>query len=241
MINAYMNWSGGKDSSLALWKVLRKREYNVRRLLTSVNSVHNRISMHGVRRELLEAQSRAIGIPLTTIELPEQPNMTEYEAEMMKAVQLMKAGGMEHSVFGDIFLEDLRVYREDKLRTAGIECVFPIWKIDTSLLMRQFLDAGFKAIIVCVNEKYLDKSFCGRLIDESFCNDLPPGVDICGENGEFHSFVFDGPIYNYPIPVEQGEIVYRQYAAPKNTQDNCTPMDQPSPYGFWFCDLFSPQ
>lgn len=241
MINAYMNWSGGKDSSLALWKVLRKRQYDIRYLLTSVNAAHNRISMHGVRRELLEAQARAIGLPLTTIELPEQPGMAEYEAEMMKAVQAMKSAGIHHSVFGDIFLEDLRVYREEKLRTAGVECVFPIWKIDTTALMRQFLDAGFKAIIVCVNEKHLDKSFCGRLIDESFCNDLPPGVDICGENGEFHSYVFDGPIFNHPVPVEKGEIVYRRYEAPKNTADNCTPMDQPSPYGFYFCDLFSPQ
>jgi len=241
MINAYMNWSGGKDSSLALWKVLQQKEYDIRWLLTSVNSVHNRISMHGVRRELLEAQARSIGIPLTTIELPEQPTMNEYELEMMKAVQAMKTAQIEHSVFGDIFLEDLRIYRENKLHSAGIECVFPIWKIDTAELMRQFLAAGFKAIIVCVNEKHLDKSFCGRLIDESFCNDLPPGVDICGENGEYHSYVFDGPIYNHPIPVEKGEIVYRHYAAPTNAQDNCQPMDQPSPYGFYFCDLFSPQ
>jgi len=241
MINAYMNWSGGKDSSLALWKVLLQKEYNIRWLLTSVNSVHNRISMHGVRRELLEAQASSIGIPLTTIELPEQPTMHEYELEMMKAVQAMKTAQIEHSVFGDIFLEDLRLYREEKLRGAGIECVFPIWKTDTAELMRQFLAAGFKAIIVCVNEKYLDKSFCGRLIDESFCNDLPPGVDICGENGEFHSYVFDGPIYHHPIPVQKGEIVYRHYAAPTNAQDNCSPMDKPSSYGFYFCDLFSPQ
>ncbi|MBS1564843.1 MAG: diphthine--ammonia ligase [Bacteroidetes bacterium] len=235
-----MNWSGGKDSSLALWKVLRQQQYHVRRLLTSVNAVHNRISMHGVRRELLEAQARALGLPLTTIELPEQPGMAEYEAEMMKAVTGMKQQGIGHSIFGDIFLEDLRRYREEKLRSAEIDCVFPIWKIDTPVLMREFLDAGFKAIIVCINEKYLDKSFCGRLIDQSFCDDLPAGVDICGENGEFHSYVFDGPIFPQPIPVEKGETVYRRYAAP-TTQDSCNSMDQPSPYGFWFCDLFSPQ
>ena len=241
MINAYMNWSGGKDSSLALWEVLQQRKYDVRCLLTSVNSVHNRISMHGVRRELLEAQARALGIPLTTIELPEQPGMSEYEAQMMKAIDTIKAGNTRHSIFGDIFLEDLRTYREEKLKTAGIECVFPLWKVDTGVLMRRFLDAGFKAVIVCINEKFLDKSFCGRIIDESFCNDLPPGVDICGENGEFHSFVFDGPIYKTPIPYEKGEIVYRHYAAPANAADNCTAMDKPSPYGFYFCDLFSPQ
>jgi uncharacterized protein (TIGR00290 family) len=240
MINAYMNWSGGKDSSLALWKIQQQKEYDIKCLLTSVNSVHNRISMHGVRRELLEAQAKALGIPLTTIELPEQPTMSEYESEMMKAIDRIKTGNIRHSIFGDIFLEDLRIYREKKLETAGIECVFPIWKIDTAELMRQFLAAGFKAIIVCINEKFLDKSFCGRIIDEAFCNDLPPGVDICGENGEFHSFVFDGPIYTSPIPWQKGEIVYRHYAAPTNAQDNCTPMDKPSPYGFYFCDLSSP-
>src|ERR1043165_2946518 len=163
MTPAYFNWSGGKDSALALWKVLGEKKFRVDYLLTSMNRFHNRISMHGVRRELLEAQAVSIGIPLTTIELPEQPSMSEYEAEMMKAVSSLKAHQIGHSVFGDIFLEDLRVYREEKLHTAGIECVFPLWKIDTTELMRQFLAAGFKAIIVCVNEKYLDKSFCGRL------------------------------------------------------------------------------
>lgn len=243
MIKAYMNWSGGKDSSLALWKVLEEKKYDVRHLLTSVNAAHNRISMHGVRRELLELQAAAIGISLTTIELSEQPTMGEYETEMLQAVTKLKSKGIEHSIFGDIFLEDLRKYREENLKQANINCVFPLWKTDTKKLMQDFLQAGFKAIVVSINKKYLDKSFCGRLIDESFCNDLPANVDVCGENGEYHSFVFDGPIFRYPIPFIKGEIVYKEYKAPKDASDTC---HQPvsgndKQYGFYFCDLIQQQ
>lgn len=237
MKKAYMNWSGGKDSSLCLHYIMRDKQYAVDCLLTSVNAVHNRVSMHGVRRELLEAQAQSIGLPLQTIELPEQPGMQEYEAAMMDKVSTLKKSGCDYSIFGDIFLEDLKLYREQKLQQLDITCVFPLWKISTTQLVKEFIALGFKSIIVCVNEKFLDKSFCGRLIDESFVNDLPPGVDPCGENGEFHSYVFDGPVFKYPVPVEKGEIVYRQYAAPANTDDSCNPMDRPSPYGFYFCDL----
>ena len=237
MIPAYMNWSGGKDSSLCLHKILHDKKYDVRFLLTSVNAVHNRISMHGVRRELLEAQALSIGIPLTTIELPEQPGMQEYEQYMMQKVAALKEAGCHHSIFGDIFLEDLKQYRENKLKEADIDCVFPLWKKDTTCLLREFIELGFKAIIVCVNEKHLDKSFCGRMIDESFMNDLPPGVDPCGENGEYHSYVFDGPVFKHPVSFTKGEIVYRTYAAPKNINDNCFGNDKSPEYGFYFCDL----
>lgn len=237
MIPAYMNWSGGKDSSLCLHKILQEKKYDVRFLLTSVNAVHNRISMHGVRRELLEAQALSIGIPLTTIELPEQPGMQEYEQYMMQKVAALKEAGCHHSIFGDIFLEDLKQYRENKLKEADIDCVFPLWKKDTTGLLREFIELGFKAIIVCVNEKHLDQSFCGRMIDESFMNDLPPGVDPCGENGEYHSFVFDGPVFKQPVSFTKGEIVYRTYATPKNTNDNCFSNDKSPEYGFYFCDL----
>lgn len=235
-----MNWSGGKDSSLCLHKILQDERYSVDSLLTSVNAAHDRISMHGVRRELLNEQARSIGLPLHTIELPEQPGMLEYEQAMLQQVTNLKATGYTNAVFGDIFLEDLKVYREQKLATVDIQCVFPLWKISTQDLMNEFLALGFKAIIVCVNEKFLDRSFCGRLIDASFVRDLPPGVDVCGENGEYHSFVFDGPIFNYPIPYTKGEIVYRHYEAPQTTDNSCNPMDQPSTYGFYFCDLLKP-
>lgn len=240
MTKAYMNWSGGKDSSLCLHRIGQDKRYRVDSLLTSVNAAHNRISMHGVRRELLEAQARSIGLPLHTIELPEQPGMQEYEQAMQRQVTALQREGYQEAVFGDIFLEDLKAYREAKLATLSMSCVFPLWKIPTPTLMQEFLSLGFKAIIVCVNEQYLDKSFCGRLINESFVRDLPPGVDVCGENGEYHSFVFDGPIFRYPIPYVKGEIVYRQYGAPQTASDTTNPMDRPAAYGFYFCDLLMP-
>lgn len=233
----YMNWSGGKDSSLCLHYIQQDKRYQVDCLLTSVNAAHDRISMHGVRRPLLEAQAASIGLPLHTIELPEQPGMQEYEQAMMTKVTGLKNKGYSHAVFGDIFLEDLKRYREEKLATAAIQCVFPLWKISTAQLMQEFLQLGFKAIIVCVNTKFLDKSFCGRMIDESFVRDLPANVDVCGENGEYHSYVFDGPIFRHPIPITKGEIVYRTYQAPQQAQDTCNHTNQASDYGFYFCDL----
>jgi len=237
MTRACFNWSGGKDSSLALWKIVQEKKFRVDYLLTSMNSFHNRVSMHGVRRELIEAQSASIGIPLITIELPEQPSMEEYETIMFQKINWLKKHGIRHSIFGDIFLEDLKKYREEKLKAAGMECIFPVWKIDTKELMNEFIGAGFKAIIVCINEKFLDKSFCGRIIDRSFCNDLPANVDICGENGEFHSFVYDGPVFKYPVPFTKGEIVRKEYNAPAGSHNNVSEDDQKK-YGFYFCDLF---
>src|SRR4030095_3864973 len=158
MTRAYFNWSGGKDSALALWEIRKQKKVQVEYLLTSINIFHNRVSMHGVRRELAEAQAASLNIPLTTIELPEQPSMQEYEAAMIQKLNWLKNQGITHSIFGDIFLEDLKKYREEKLATAGIECIFPIWKRDTKELMREFIAAGFKAIIVCINEKFLEKS-----------------------------------------------------------------------------------
>jgi uncharacterized protein (TIGR00290 family) len=235
-----MNWSGGKDSSLCLQRIMTEGQFQVDYLLTSVNSVHNRISMHGVRRELLEAQVHSIGIPLQTIELPEQPGMNEYEQAMMEKILDLKKKGSTHAIFGDIFLEDLRRYREEKLQALDIHCEFPLWKVPTPQLMKEFIGLGFQAIIVCVNEKYLDKSFCGRLIDESFLEDLPGNVDPCGENGEYHSFVFAGPLFKHPVPFQKGEIVRRQYAGPSSVTGSCQPMDQGSPVGFYFCDLELP-
>src|SRR5262249_37226958 len=152
--------------------------------------------------------------PLVTLELPEQPSMSEYEIAMMDKVRWLKENGITHGVFGDIFLEDLRKYREEKLESAGINCVFPIWRKNTRQLLDVFIDEGFKAVVVCVNERDLDKSFCGRQLDETFCENLPPTVDPCGENGEFHTFVYDGPIFSKPVAFDKGDIVYRRYRAP---------------------------
>jgi uncharacterized protein (TIGR00290 family) len=237
MMRSYMNWSGGKDSSLCLHRILGDRKYQVDCLLTSVNSMHNRISMHGVRRELLEAQANSLGIPLDTVELPEQPAMKEYEQAMKGKTSFLKSKGCDYAIFGDIFLEDLRRYREQKLDELNICCVFPLWKISTRELMKEFLELGYKGILVCINEECLDKNFCGRLIDKSLLNDLPENVDVCGENGEYHSYVYDGPIFRYPIHFHKGETVYRRFTAPENSSGAARTVDHPSTYGFYFCDL----
>lgn len=224
----YFNWSTGKDSAMALHRLLHDENYDVQYLLTSVNATHNRVSMHGLRRELMERQIQNIGLPYGTIELPEQPDMAEYETRMKAVVSDLKNNGFEYTAFGDIFLEDLRAYREKQLSPFGIKTVFPLWKNDTRKLMYEFLESGFRAIVICIDADLLDVSFCGRIIDENFINDLPPNVDPCGENGEFHTFCFDGPIFKNPIPFEVGEKVYRTYPAPSAKEKEM---------GFWFCDL----
>ena len=227
---AIFNWSGGKDSSLALYEVLQKGEYQISYLLTSVNTAYNRVSMHGVRIELLEQQAKEIGIPLKQIRLPEMPSMEDYNREMFTTIKHFKDEGIDYSIFGDIFLEDLKLYREKQLAQAGMQGVFPIWKRDSTELIQEFIAKGFKAILVCVNEKYLDQSFAGRMIDESFLKDLPANVDPCGENGEYHTFVFDGPIFKNPIPFTKGQVVYRMYD--KGAVDNFDT-------GFYYQDLVS--
>ncbi|APA00589.1 MULTISPECIES: Dph6-related ATP pyrophosphatase [Flavobacterium] len=240
MKKALFNWSSGKDSALALYKILQNPEFEINCLLTSVNQQFQRISMHGVRVELLKQQAESIGIPLEIMQIPEMPTMEVYENVMQQTLEKLKKKGITHSVFGDIFLEDLRQYREDKLAIMGFEGVFPIWKIPTKDLIQEFIALGFKTIVVCVNERYLDKSFVGRVIDQQFIDDLPENVDVCGENGEFHTFSFDGPIFQKPINFEVGEVVYRKYEKPKQDSSNtaCDTDDKTAfDYGFWYCDL----
>jgi len=227
---AYMNWSGGKDAALAYYTA--QQQYAIDCLFTSVNAVHNRISMHGVRRELLEAQANSIGLPLVTLELPEQPDMNEYEVQLQQHMKQLNGEGYTHSIFGDIFLEDLRQYRENQLLAAGCTGVFPLWKKDSKALLKEFWALGFTTIIVCVNERYLDKRFCGRILDEQCVMEMPAGVDVCGENGEFHTFVYEGPVFKQPISFTKGDVVYREYAAPGTNSKGAN-----AKYGFWFCDL----
>lgn len=229
---ALFNWSSGKDSALALYKILQDDEYEVETLLTSINKEFQRISMHGVHVLLLERQASHLGIPLTKMELPKEPSMEEYQRIMNATMNEIQAQGITHSIFGDIFLEDLRQYREKQLNTIGIQAVFPLWKQNTSDLIREFLKLGFKTIVTCVNGMYLDKSFAGRVIDQQFLDDLPKNVDPCGENGEFHTFTFDGPIFKNPIQFEIGETVKKTYPKPKSN-----PEDRDEEYVFWFCDL----
>jgi uncharacterized protein (TIGR00290 family) len=237
---ALFNWSSGKDSALALYKIMQEQLFDINCLLTSVNQQYQRISMHGVRVELLQQQAKSIGLPLVIMEIPEMPTMEVYEEVMSKTLSKLKKLDVTHSIFGDIFLEDLRKYREDKLAEIGFEGVFPLWKIPTQDLIQEFMTLGFKTIVVCVNERFLDKSFVGRVIDQNFINDLPKNVDVCGENGEFHTFTFDGPIFSEPIDFELGEIVYRKYEKPQETSSNtaCDTNDAGAfDYGFWYCDL----
>jgi uncharacterized protein (TIGR00290 family) len=184
--------------------------------------------MHGLRREFMLAQAAALGLPLKTIELPEQPDMALYEGRMGEAVSALSAAGYTHAAFGDIFLADLRRYREQQLATLGISAVFPLWQRDTGELMREFIALRFKAVVVCVNTDVLDASFAGRLVDESFLADLPPAVDPCGENGEFHTFCFAGPIFSQEIRFRLGEKILREYRSPTRVAERTA---------FCFCDL----
>ncbi|MET3537362.1 Dph6-related ATP pyrophosphatase [Chryseobacterium limigenitum] len=231
---AIFNWSSGKDSALALYKTLKEDRFEITSLLTSVNEEFQRISMHGVHVDLLKQQASSLGIPLTIMEIPKEPSMEQYREIMISTMDTIKSRGNTHSIFGDIFLEDLRKYREEQLQSIGMEAVFPLWEQNTSHLINEFLHLGFKTIVTCVNATYLDKSFAGRIIDKDFIQDLPDNVDPCGENGEFHTFTFDGPIFKNPIQFEIGETVKKTYPKPKSEEN-----DAHEEYVFWFCDLIS--
>ncbi len=204
-----MCWSGGKDSAMALDALRKAGRHRVAALLTTVTEGYERVSMHGVRRELLAAQANALGLPLDEVRIPPECVNPVYEARMEAALRRHLTNGVRRVAFGDIFLEDLRAYRERNLARVAMEAVFPIWKRDTRELFREFLANGFRAVVVCVDRKALDRSFVGRFLDESFLGDLPPGADPCGENGEFHTFVFDGPIFREPVRFTVGPTVER--------------------------------
>jgi len=226
---AYFNWSTGKDSALALYKILQDKSYSTEVLVTTVSKRLQRVSMHGVREELLESQAKQIGLPLYKIYFPEDVSMETYNIIMKESLEkLIIPNKYEYAVFGDIFLEDLKAFREKKLSELNLKAVFPLWKSNTKELLLEFISLGFKAITVSVNANLLDESFVGRILDENFINNLPPNVDVCGENGEFHTFVFDGPIFKTPIKFEVGEKVLKTYESSDNdTWDN----------SFWYCDL----
>ncbi len=202
-------WSGGKDSAMALHTLLQQKHFRVVALLTTVTETYDRIAMHGVRRELLQRQAESIGLPLHEVFIPPQCVNLIYEARMEEALRLFYNQGVRQVAFGDIFLEDLRAYREKNLARIGMTALFPIWKRDTRELVRRLHEQRFRAVAACIDSKILDPSFAGRELDESFFRDLPPHADPCGENGEFHTFVFDGPIFQSPIPVRTGEVVNR--------------------------------
>jgi uncharacterized protein (TIGR00290 family) len=204
-----LSWSGGKDSAMAAWTLLASHKYEIAALLTTVTEGYDRISMHGVRRELLEQQARMLGLPLHPVMIPQDCSNAIYEARMAEALAHFKAQGIAKVAFGDLFLEDLKQYRDERLAQAGMSGLYPIWKRDTDELVRSFIGLGFRALLACVDTEALDAAFAGREIDERLLRDLPPAADPCGENGEYHSFVYAGPIFGAPIVCRAGERVMR--------------------------------
>ena len=203
-------WSGGKDSALALYETLKSGRYEVLELLTTVTKDYNRISIHGVRRVLLEQQANALGFPLEKTFISKGASDEEYENELLKVLKRNLDSGVSSVVFGDIFLEDVRKYREQILAKMGMNGIFPLWKRDTQALAHTFINLGFKAIITSIDSNALAKDFVGREYDEQFLSDLPENVDPCGENGEFHSFVYNGPIFHERVSFKKGERVLRE-------------------------------
>jgi uncharacterized protein (TIGR00290 family) len=227
-------WSGGKDSAYCLHKVLTEKLFDVKYLLTTVNDKFKRISMHGVREELLDKQAESIGIPLLKVKVTEGTN-NEYEKQMEIVLLKAKSEGINNAIFGDIFLEDLRVYRENNLAKLGMKGVFPLWKMDTTILINDFISRQFKAVICCTNDGYLGEEWLGRGINKSFIEQLPVNVDPCGENGEYHSFCYDAPFFKQKVNFIVGDKVYKPLEI--KTADVCTLPTNITTKGFWFCDL----
>lgn len=205
----YLSWSGGKDSALALHALMRSDEHEVVGLLCTLTAGHDRVSVHGVRRSLLEAQARASGIPVRVVEIPPGAGNAEYEARQGEALRRIREGGVATIAFGDLFLEEVRAYRERLLAPLGMRGLFPLWGRDTAGLAREFVALGFGAVLVCVDGHVLPSRFAGRDYDPALLAELPPAVDPCGENGEFHTFVHRGPVLSAPLDFERGEVVER--------------------------------
>ncbi len=210
-------WSGGKDSALALGALRAAADVRVCGLITTVTADYERISMHGVRRALLEAQAAAVGLPLIEARIPVRASNDSYEAAFAAALAPVRAAGVTRIAFGDLFLSDVRAYRERQLAALGMRALFPLWLRDTRTLAREFIKRGFEAVLVCVDPEKIGPSFAGRLFDSTLLQDPPGGADPCGENGEFHTFVFNGPGFLRPVPIIIGSVVERD--------------------GFVFCDL----
>ena len=206
---ALFSWSGGKDSAIALYEIQKSKNYEILALLTTITEDYDRVSMHGLRSSLLERQAESLGFPLEKVFISKDAANEEYESKMKEALLRYKNAGVHSVVFGDIFLQDVRKYREENLSKIGMNGVFPIWRRNTTALAHTFIDLGFKAVTICIDSNILDKRFVGRDFDKQFLSELPPTVDPCGENGEFHSFVFDGPNFQEKVLFKTGEVVLR--------------------------------
>lgn len=206
---ALLCWSSGKDSAWTLHVLRRRREVEVVGLLTTINEVHDRVAMHAVRVELLQAQADAVGLPLWKVPIPSPCSNQQYEAAMGATVQKARADGITVMAFGDLFLEDVRRYREAQLAGTGLTPLFPLWGLPTDMLARDMLNAGLRARLTCVDPKQIPATFAGRDFDEGLLADLPVSADPCGERGEFHTFAYAGPMFDRPVPIQTGEMVTR--------------------------------
>lgn len=206
---AWLAWSSGKDSAWALHTVRKTGEVNVVALLTTLNCDYARVAMHAVRENLVEMQAGAVGLPLVKVPIPAQCRNQDYEQAMSSVMERARAEGVFHIVFGDLFLEDIRAYREKHLAACGMKAVFPLWRKDTCLLAKEMLERGLSAYITCVDPTKLDRAFAGRRFDAELLGELPREVDPCGENGEFHTFACAGPMFRRSLPIDVGEIVER--------------------------------
>jgi len=205
-----LSWSGGKDSALALYELYKTENCGVTALLTTISEPYDRVSMHGVHRIFLEQQAKSLGLPLKKVSISKTISKEQYESKMHNVLTEYTKADVSAVVFGDISLQDLREYREEKLSRIGLKAIFPLWKRDTTELAHSFINLGFKAVVTCVDSNVLDQAFVARAFDKQFLSALPPGVDPCGENGEFHSFVYDGPIFRERISHTIGEVVLRE-------------------------------
>jgi uncharacterized protein (TIGR00290 family) len=207
--NLLFAWSGGKDSALAVYELSKDKNIQIAALLTTVTEGYDRISMHGVRRELLQKQAEALGYPLEEIFIPRKCTNEIYEQRTQQVLEKYRRKGIVTAAFGDLFLQEVRQYREERMGRIGMKCHFPLWGKDTTELAGRFIDLGFRAVVVCVDTNVLDRRFAGREYDHDLISDLPPGIDPCAENGEFHTFVYDGPIFSKPVEVQRGEKILR--------------------------------
>ncbi|WP_128543420.1 Dph6-related ATP pyrophosphatase [Larkinella soli] len=235
---AIVSWSGGKDSALALFYAQQNPELEIVGLMTSVNERFGRVSMHGVRTKLIQAQADALRLPLQFVRFSGEVSLEIYNATMQKTFAALRDEGISRVVYGDIFLEDLKQYRERQLERAGLQGVFPLWKKDSGNIMEEFLALGFRTVLVCLNENHLPEPWAGRELDLSAVQELPASVDPCGENGEYHTFVFDGPTFSRPVKFIKGEVIRRTYEPSGSTDCHAdTEARQRWDTGFIFQDL----
>lgn len=214
----YLSWSGGKDATLALDSLKNNPRYHIAGLLTTANDHYGRVSMHGLRMELVEEQAEKLGLPLEVVRLPKEVDYDIYEREMKRSMNKLSSEGIEAIAFGDIFLEDLKKYREQMLSACGLEGIYPLWEQDTRELSNYFINKGYRSKVIVINGTKLEDAYVGREYDASFLNDLPDGIDPCGENGEFHSFVYDGPLFSQAVTFKTGEVQVRHYGGEESNR-----------------------